>query len=123
MLVGWRTKTQVWLFYRVRISSSVTASQVEFFTADLNPLGSLEANRVVIWLEEHKVVRFTWWRVLKILALTCVTIGRELSRFELEDNDCVEKFVDTTWGCELDAKVDEEEPVRGSITCKDSLDG
>jgi hypothetical protein len=42
----------------------------------LSPLGSVEANRAVIRLEEHKVVRFAWWRVLKILALTCVTIER-----------------------------------------------
>jgi hypothetical protein len=46
-----------------------------------------------------------------------------LSIFEPEDNYYVEKFVDTTWGCELDAEVDEEEPTRGLMTCKDSLDG
>jgi hypothetical protein len=45
-----------------------------------------------------------------------------LSIFELENNYCVEKFVDTTRECELDAEVDEEEPIRGSMTCKDSLD-
>jgi len=82
----------------------------------------VEANRAVIRLKEHKVVRFAWWRVLQILTLTYVTIEQELSIFELENNYCVEKFVDTTRECELDAEVDEEEPIRGSMTCKDSLD-
>lgn len=122
VLVRRGTKTQVWLFYRAHISSFMTTIQVGFLASDLNPLGSVEANRAVIRLKEHKVVRFEWWWVLQILTLTYVTIEQELSIFELENNYCVEKFVDTTRECELDAEVDEEEPIRGSMTCKDSLD-
>jgi hypothetical protein len=89
----------------------------------LNPLSSVEANRVVIRLEKHKAVWFVGWRVLKILVLARVTIGWELGGFELEDNDCVEEFVATTWGCELDAEMDEKELARGSVTRKNSLNG